>query len=597
MKRIFSVIVCMVIVFNGLHSQCQTTIFSDNFEASTSVDPMWVQNGPYTRTILTSGSPQGINHLQQVGSGSHYDGMRGDFPSSTPSHVSYWGKSPASPNNCGYFVLGDAGTPTNNGIVFAYFTSAGSLRFYNNTVNYEIPVTNNTWYYVELRNINFTAKTFDLWINGVLHQTAYAFRSMGSINVNQVHLYNYLGSTDGYYDDILISNGTDTIDPVITAPSNVSGYADAGLCSSSTVVLGTPIASDNCGVASITNDAPGIFPVGITNVTWTVIDSAGNSSTDLQMVTIADTVAPTLTAPADTMIAANNSGCTGSLILGTPVFSDNCLVSVSNDAPSTFPVGTTIVTWTATDSSGNITIQTQNVTVIDSMFTVGLGSTVSCFGMSDGNIDLTITGGNLPISFNWNSGTYTTEDLSNIPAGNYIGIITDNIGCTDTVSIFISEPAQINTTVNLAGATITAQQASATYQWIDCNNGNSPIAGQTNQAFTATSNGSYAVIVTVGACSDTSNCIVINNLSVENDEPSFLYAYPNPSNGIVNLTLTKDIQAGIVKIIDLTGKILFTKTDLNGAAFSFDISAYRKGIYILQIQEGLKNHSIKLIRN
>ena len=67
-------------------------------------------------------------------------------------------------------------------------------------------------------------------------------------------------------------------------------------------------------------------------------------------------------------------------------------------------------------------------------------------------------------------------------------------------------------TASIVGATITANQNGATYQWIDCNNGNTPIAGQTNQSFTATVSGNYSVIVTQNNCSDTSSCYSISNV-------------------------------------------------------------------------------------
>ncbi|WP_298500598.1 HYR domain-containing protein, partial [uncultured Algibacter sp.] len=66
----------------------------------------------------------------------------------------------------------------------------------------------------------------------------------------------------------------------ITCPTDVTVNVDAGLCTASNVDLGTaPTGSDNCSVASVTNDAPATFPLGDTVVTWTVTDGSGLTAT------------------------------------------------------------------------------------------------------------------------------------------------------------------------------------------------------------------------------------------------------------------------------------------------------------------------------
>jgi hypothetical protein len=89
----------------------------------------------------------------------------------------------------------------------------------------------------------------------------------------------------------------DTTPPSITCPADVTVTVDAGLCTASGVSLGTPAVSDNCGVASVTSNAPAVFPTGTTTVTWTVTDGCGNQATCLQRVTVNDVVAPVLTTP------------------------------------------------------------------------------------------------------------------------------------------------------------------------------------------------------------------------------------------------------------------------------------------------------------
>ena len=84
-----------------------------------------------------------------------------------------------------------------------------------------------------------------------------------------------------------------------------------------------------------------------------------------------DTENPTITCPADLMnVSSDSANCFASNVdLGTPVVADNCSATdalvVTNNAPATFPLGQTVVTWTVTDESGNQATCTQTVNVVD----------------------------------------------------------------------------------------------------------------------------------------------------------------------------------------------------------------------------------------
>ncbi|MFZ1618440.1 MAG: HYR domain-containing protein [Flavobacteriales bacterium] len=157
----------------------------------------------------------------------------------------------------------------------------------------------------------------------------------------------------------------DNITPTITCPANVAANTNSG-CTATGVSLGTPTASDNCSVATVTNNAPSAFPKGVTTVTWTATDAGGNTATCTQIVTVNDVTAPVIIAAADIQVAAN-TGCSATgVFLSTPYYSDNCgLPSITENAPSAFPLGITMVTWTATDGSGNQSTSSQTVTVSD----------------------------------------------------------------------------------------------------------------------------------------------------------------------------------------------------------------------------------------
>ena len=66
-------------------------------------------------------------------------------------------------------------------------------------------------------------------------------------------------------------------------------------------------ASDDVEVISITNDAPEVFPLGETIVTWTATDFSGNSASATQTITVVDTTSPVLIAPENLTIEAEST--------------------------------------------------------------------------------------------------------------------------------------------------------------------------------------------------------------------------------------------------------------------------------------------------
>jgi hypothetical protein len=94
--------------------------------------------------------------------------------------------------------------------------------------------------------------------------------------------------------------------------------------------------------------------------TWSADDGCGGTSTCVQTITVVDTTAPPITCPPDVIV----EGCCVSIDIGEATADDECSdVTITNDAPETFCMGTTVVTWTATDECGNSSSCTQNVTV------------------------------------------------------------------------------------------------------------------------------------------------------------------------------------------------------------------------------------------
>ena len=150
--------------------------------------------------------------------------------------------------------------------------------------------------------------------------------------------------------------------PKLILPSDVTAEATGVL---TPVDIGTATVTDNIGTITVINDAPDSFPVGETRVTWTAKDSTENEVTGIQTVIIRDTTQPTITVP-DSIIAEATDELTP-VDIGSATASDiaDSDVTVTNDSPDSFPVGSTVITWTATDDSGNTASDTQTVRIQD----------------------------------------------------------------------------------------------------------------------------------------------------------------------------------------------------------------------------------------
>ncbi len=178
----------------------------------------------------------------------------------------------------------------------------------------------------------------------------------------------------------------------------------------------------------------------------------------------------------------------------------------------------------------------------------------------------------------------------------YKDTIANKKGCDSAITINLT----INTldvSVTQNGTTLTANLAGATYQWINCNNGNQPISGKTSQIFTTTINGSYAVVITQGSCTDTSLCFNVTTASVEdNNTKTALTVYPNPGNGILTVTSGSVLSYASLKLIDIQGRTILERTALNGTDFTLDISAQADGIYFIELQQENKIVRVKLLK-
>jgi hypothetical protein len=166
--------------------------------------------------------------------------------------------------------------------------------------------------------------------------------------------------------------------PSISAPESITQGNDPGLASA-VVAVGSPVATDNCGdvkVSSTRSDGAAIdspYPVGLTTITWTATDTAGNTASATQTVTVLDIEPPvfvgasTFGRTVQSPIRVNATSPLGAVVTYDVPATDNVKVTSLSCEPmsgSMFPVGTSQVSCTAGDAAGNTASKSFSVTVV-----------------------------------------------------------------------------------------------------------------------------------------------------------------------------------------------------------------------------------------
>lgn len=221
--------------------------------------------------------------------------------------------------------------------------------------------------------------------------------------------------------------------------------------------------------------------------------------------------------------------------------------------------------FTMYDSGGNISFQdTINVSVYPSS-----SDTVSvsiCSGQSYSLPDGTIVS---------STGVYPL---------NYSNIY----GCDSTITINLTVTPFVSS-VSVNADTLTADQSGATYQWIECNQHSIPISGQNNQSFIPTQNGAYAVIITLGNCSDTSDCVTISTLDIDEvNVEGTLSIYPNPFSEKCTLSIDHFVTNANISLYNLHGQKVKEISQLSGQHIAFERNSLPNGMYFLQLIENDK---------
>jgi hypothetical protein len=138
-----------------------------------------------------------------------------------------------------------------------------------------------------------------------------------------------------------------------------------------------------------------------------------------------------------------------------------------------------------------------------------------------------------------------------------------------------------------------------TYQWVDCDNNFAAIPGETDFLYTPVISGNYALVATVGVCTDTSDCQSVNIMPSSVSEPSedcIRHSYPNPTNdGSLLLDIANAAGETLVEVYSVNGVKVFAKTFFSGPFAEVQLPD-AQGIYFVKIRNGGGDCMLKVVR-
>ncbi len=192
-------------------------------------------------------------------------------------------------------------------------------------------------------------------------------------------------------------------------------------------------------------------------------------------------------------------------------------------------------------------------------------------------------------SFTWIDGnTYTTSDSTATQ------ILTDAAGCDSLVTLYLTINS-VNTSVTQSGALLTADEPNASYQWLQCPD-MTPIIEATEQSYTASSSGEYAVAVTANGCTDTSSCYAVTVVStIEHDFGDEFKLFPNPTDGNFSIDLGENDQSVLVTITSLNGEVIQSKIYDKGQLHNLQLEE-PAGAYLIIIESGNRKAVVRLVK-
>lgn len=309
-------------------------------------------------------------------------------------------------------------------------------------------------------------------------------------------------------------------------------------------------------------------PVVVT-MTYVATNACGSSSsaTNVNVLPV-----PTLNAGPDQTI------CNGSSVVLNATGNGNITwltPNVSNGL-AFIPVSTTTYTATATGLN-NCSNQDQVTVTVVALPDVNAGADLTiCAGE-----EVTLLGSGAT-AYQWTGGIANGTAFAPGTTATYTVTGTTVNGCagTDQVTVYVNAtPEAIASIVD--DVTLTATPGSFNYQWINCAT-NTAVPNASFVTFNALANGTYAVIVsTPQGCSDQSDCITIDAVSIDDIAAIAMSVQPNPTSGDLSISMPTDLTAQ-AQVFDAQGKLVIDLTAVSNGS-TLNLANMTTGVYLIRI--------------
>jgi hypothetical protein len=190
-------------------------------------------------------------------------------------------------------------------------------------------------------------------------------------------------------------------------------------------------------------------------------------------------------------------------------------------------------------------------------------------------------------SYLWRDTTYTKT-------GKYTRKIMNASSCDSfvTLDLTIGIDAKIKLT---NGINYSTQDTYKTYQWYLCTPWKK-ITNQTTRYFTTTTRGSYAVVVSNGFCTDTSDCVALYSAGLQSVITAKAVIYPNPARDKLNIDFNQFYKETKLRIYDMQGKLIVSSDYLSTDKIQIDVEKFPAGIYSLHIAQDKEITNYKFLK-